>query len=202
MLALNTHKALFEPANVNDPLWMNTTVTSVTTLPTPQGMQVSEYLLSTYHEGEWGRIGVVDVRGWQTRHTLALRLSFESSHNDRQFRGPNHFLDRVAVFFPSDENTLFMTMGSAQSPGTIWSWRADGNTEKLLAQGPGTITPLSNEGLRSESHHDGKRWHVLLCGPQIKSQPRKFAVAVWSGAHSERAGLKAFSHDWIQLDAL
>lgn len=202
MTALKTRRTLFDPAQLDDPQWSQAPQAQIKTFATPQGMQVSEYLLTTYRDGEWGRIATVGVRGWQTRHSLTLLLEFESSQQHRAFIGPDHFLDRVAVFFPTDQNTLFMTMGSPQSPGFIWSWRADGKTEKLLAQGPGTLTSLSNEGLRSQSHHDGKRWRIQLSGPQIVNTPRRFAIAAWSGANKERAGLKAFSQEWIELDAL
>lgn len=202
MAALSTRNTLFDPAHLDDPQWAQAPLTQVTTLATPQGMQVSEYLLSTYRDGEWGRIPSIDIRGWQTRHSLTLLLEFDSTHGHTAFMGPDHFLDRVAVFFPADENAHFMTMGSPQSPGFIWSWRADGKTESMLAKGPGTLTPVSNEGLKSQSKHNGKRWRVQLSGPQIVNTPRRFAVAVWSGANRERAGLKAFSKEWIELAAL
>lgn len=202
MATLSTHKSLFDPADSKDPLWNRAPSLSVTTLATPQGMQTSEYLLKTYQDGEWGKIREIRIRGWQSRHSLNLLLEFDSPQGDRQFRGPDHFLDRVAVFFPTDANTMFMTMGSAQSPGFIWSWRADGKMEKLEARGPGTLQRLSNEGLRGHSDYANQRWQVMISGPQITGTPRQFAVAAWSGAHKERAGLKAFSSDWIQLDAL
>lgn len=202
MSTLTTHKSLMEPTSPKDPLWQRAPTLLVTTFAVPHGMQTSEYLLATYGDGEWGHVTHIQVKGCQTRHNLNLLMEFSTPKPDTQFLGPDHFLDRVAVFFPTDANTAFMTMGSAQSPGIMWSWRADGKIEKLETHGAGTIKPLNNEGLRGQSMRNGDRWHVMLSGPQISDTPRQFALAAWSGAHKERAGLKAISNDWIRLDAL
>ncbi len=201
MATLISYQSRFEPSSPADSVWDRVPAMSVATVATPQGMQTAEYIRKTYRDGEWGNIHQVSVRSWQTRHSLNVLLEFESASDSRQFLGPDHFLDRAALFFPSDKNTLFMTMGSPESPGILWTWRADGKTEMLEARGAGTIKLLNSEALKAQADRIGSRWKVLLSGPQPLRE-RRFAVAVWSGAHKERAGLKAFSPQWIELDAL
>ena len=201
MATLISYQSRFEPTSPVDPVWNRVPAVAVATVATPQGMQTSEYIKKTYRDGEWGNIHQLSVKGWQTRHSLNLLLEFTSASDSRQLLGPDHFLDRVAVFFPSDKHTLFMTMGSPESPGILWSWRADGKAEVLEARGAGTIKALSAEGLKVQAERNGGAWKVLMSGPQVLVE-RRFALAVWSGAHQERGGLKAFSPQWVELDAL
>lgn len=202
MATLTTHKTLFDPSGPTDSAWQHAPALTLTTVATPQAMQSAEYLQRTYKDGEWGHIKSVQVQGWQNRHALHLRLQFASTHPYTQFLGPDHFLDRAAVFFPLHPSAHFMTMGNEQGPGLIWAWRSDGKVEALEARGPGTIKSLSNEGLRVQSRHTGDHWQVQISGPQISNSPRQFALAVWSGAGKERGGLKSVTTEWIELDSL
>lgn len=193
--------SVFEPASENDPLWQSAKRVSLRTMATPAGMQTSEYMQKAYKDGDWGKPREISVRTWQTRHNLSVLLEWKSPTPQRAFSGPDVFLDRCAVLFPTDENTPFMTMGAPDSPALIWTWRADGKVEVLEARGPGTITALSPAGLKAHAVWANGGWRVCLSGAQ-PSGPRRFTVATWDGGAKERGGMKAFAAEWIELDAM
>lgn len=191
--------SLFEPASIDDPLWQRARRVTLRALATPAGMQTSEYLQKAYRDGEWGKAREIGVRTWQTRHNLTVLLDWAAPSPHTRFDGPDAFLDRCAVLFPSDADTPLATMGAPGSPALIWSWRADGRVEQLQARGPGTITALSPAGLRAHAAWLDGRWRVALSGAQ-PSGPRRFSVATWDGSARERGGLKAFANEWLELD--
>lgn len=201
MTTLASFKSLFEPASVEDPAWQRARRVSLQTMATPAGMQTSEYLQKTYRDGEWGKPRDIGIRTWQTRHNLTVMLDWKAPSPQARFVGPDTFLDRCAILFPSDEKTPFATMGMPDSPALIWSWRADGRVEMLQAKGPGTITALTPAGLRAHAAWLDGSWRVAISGPQ-PTGPRRFTVATWDGSASERAGLKAFAAQWLNLDPL
>lgn len=201
MAQLQSVRSVFEPAHIDDPLWKAAKRVTLRTLATPAGMQTSEYLQKAYRDGDWGASREIGVRAWQTRHNLTVMLDWKSPSPRNRFDGPDAFLDRCAVLFPTDENTPFATMGMPDSPALIWTWRADGKVERLSAQGPGTISALGAEGIKAHAAWLDGSWRVSLAGPQ-PAGPRRFAVATWDGSAKERGGLKAFSAEWIELDAL
>lgn len=193
--------SVYEPDGSRDPLWQSARRIALRTLATPHGMQTSEYLQKAYRDGDWGKGREILVSTWQTRHNLTVLLQWKAASPQTRFTAPDHFLDRCAVLFPSDENTAFVTMGSVESPARIWTWRADGKVEQLQAKGPGTIAALSPDGLKATAQWLDGSWRVTISGPQ-PSGPRRFTVATWDGSAKERAGLKAFAPEWIELDAL
>lgn len=201
MAQVKSVTSVFEPASESDPLWQSAKRVTLRTLATPQGMQTSEYLQKAYRDGQWGKSREINVRTWQTRHNLTVLLEWKAPQPSSRFTAPDSFLDRAAVLFPSDENTPFATMGMPDSPALIWTWRADGKVESLVAKGPGTIAARSPEGLRAHAAWLDGSWRVSLSGPQ-PTGPRRFTVATWDGSAKERGGLKAFAAEWIELDNL
>jgi DMSO reductase family type II enzyme heme b subunit len=193
--------SVFEPASVDDPLWKGARRVTLRTLATPAGMQVSEYALKAYRDGDWGKERELGVRTWQTRHNLTVLLDWRAPQPMSRFTGPDAFLDRCAILFPTDEETPFITMGSPGHPALIWTWRADGKFECLQAEGPGTIRALSPAGLRVHGAWLDGSWRVAISGPQ-PAGPRRFTVATWDGSAKERGGMKAFAPEWIELDAM
>jgi DMSO reductase family type II enzyme heme b subunit len=194
--------SVFDPSGVQDALWKSAPVLTVKTYPTPAALQPSEYLRKAHTDGQsaWGAVTEVRLQTWQTRQHLSLLIDWPATSPVTRLQGPDHFLDRVAVLFPTDDQTPLALMGSPQSPAQIWSWRADGLVEKLTAQGPGTIQALASAGLKAQSHWNDGRWSVVLTGPQ-PSGPRQCGLAVWQGGTRERAGMKAFTPSWVLLDA-
>lgn len=200
MVQASSIRSVFEPADHADPLWQKARRVNLRALATPAGMQTSEYLQKAYRDGQWGKARDIGIRTWQTRHNLSVMLDWKAPSPVTRFTGPDAFLDRCAILFPSDENTPFATMGLPDSPALIWSWRADGKVENLVARAPGTIEAVAPAGIKAHAAWLDGSWRVVLSGPQ-PSGPRRFTVATWDGSAGERAGLKAFAAEWIELDA-
>lgn len=198
MLQLPGTGKVFEPSGVNDPAWKGVATLQVEAVATPHSGQSSRYLQQTYQDGNWGAIGSVALSGWQTRKKLTILAEWEAEAPTDNFNGPDSFLDRIAILFPKTEATPLGNMGSADDPVTIWTWRTDNKLEKLIAKGPGSITPVSNAGLRADGAHANGKWRVQITGYRPDG-PRQFSVALWKGAARERAGLKSFVPDWIDL---
>lgn len=201
MVQVKSIASVFEPSGEQDPLWSGAKRIALRTTATPAGMQTSEYLQKAYRDGDWGAARDIGVRTWQTRHNLTVLLDWKAPKPVARFSGPDAFLDRCAVLFPTDAETPFITMGAPDHPALIWSWRADGKVESLHAAGPGTIRALNASGLRAHAAWLDGSWRVAISGPQ-PSGPRRFTVATWDGSARERAGLKAFAAEWIDLDPL
>jgi len=105
-------------------------------------------------------------------------------------------------------------MGAVGMAVNAWYWRADenGRGRHVLAEGLGTTRTIDYELVRGNGVYRDKRWYVVITRAlKVQSsenpvqldpgQSTGFAVAVWEGGHSERAGIKSISgDDWIKLD--
>lgn len=198
MLQLPGAGKVFEPSSVNDPVWFEVGALQVEAVPTPHSGQSSRYLQETRQDGNWGAIEYVALSGWQTRKKLTILAEWEADSPTENFNGPDSFLDRIAIMFPKSETTPLGNMGSDEDPATIWTWRTDGKLEKLVAKGPGSIASISNAGMRASGAHANGKWRVQITGVRPEG-PRQISVALWKGAAKERAGLKSFVPDWIDL---
>jgi len=203
MPQLATLTNVFEPSGSNDSLWANATELVVSTVATPQALQSAEYIQKTYGNRSWGATDKITLRAWQTRRNLSVLAEWEAKDPTEEFSGPDSFLDRIALLFPSDEMTPLGLMGSKESPATIWTWRSDDKLERLTAKGPGSIVAESNVGLRADASWSKGNWRVQISGPNdFANKPKKFSVAVWSGSSAERAGLKAFYPGWVTVNKM
>lgn len=200
MLQLPGKGGVFEPGGVKDRAWNEIEALLVEAVPTPHASQSSRYLQETYEDKSWGAITSVSLSGWQTRKKLIILAEWEAEAPTGDFNGPASFLDRIAILFPKTEDTPLGNMGSVEDPATIWTWRTDGKVEKLVARGPGSIEAISNAGLRANGGHSNGKWRVQITGVRPEG-PRQFSVALWKGSAGERAGLKSFVPDWIDLGA-
>lgn len=198
MLQLPGAGKVFEPSGVSDPAWRDVGALRAEAVPTPHSGQSSRYLQQTYEDKSWGAIDAVSLSGWQTRKKLTILAEWKTDAPTRDFNGPDSFLDRIAILFPGTEDTPLGNMGSKDDPATIWTWRTDAKLEQLIVKGPGSITSISNAGLRASGAHANGKWRVQITGMRPEG-PRQFSVALWKGAAKERAGFKSFVPDWIDL---
>jgi mono/diheme cytochrome c family protein len=99
----------------------------------------------------------------------------------------------------------YVGMGHAGAPVALWFWRADGVVETLAAEGLGTITAQTPEGLQARGEWKDGIWRVVfartlgaasehtvsLAPSQLGLVPASFAV--WNGEAAERNGQKRLS---------
>jgi len=183
-----------------DPLasaWEEVPEESVPLAPTPLEGQTSAYVREAWRGRPYGQTPQVRVRAAHDGQRLALRLSWEAPERRETMTDDDVFADAACVLFAPAPDTP-INMGSPQRPVRGWLWRADWPQPRAVStQGPGTSQRGEGEGLAARASWQDGRWTVALLGPL----PREhlLALAIWRGANMERAGLKAHSPQWQQL---
>jgi DMSO reductase family type II enzyme heme b subunit len=152
----------------------------------------------------------MEVQAVRTNREIRLRASWADPTRDTSEASVREFDDNVAVQLPADDGEQPpIAMGGADNPVNIWYWSATGNSEELLAGGPGSTTPFEESTLATEQEYADGRWHVMFTRPLDPSGdtrttiPRDaadmdIAFAVWNGSNMEVSGQKAASQ-WHRL---
>jgi complex iron-sulfur molybdoenzyme family reductase subunit gamma len=96
-------------------------------------------------------------------------------------------------------------MGHGDAPVALWFWRGDGSVETLAAEGFGTLTRQSPDGVKARGVWKDGKWYVVFTRTlaaagehRVSMAPAKLglvpvAFAVWRGDAAERNGLKRLS---------
>ena len=132
---------------------------------------------------------------------------------DKQIADIDQFVDAAAVLFPVVPDAPLIGMGAEGKPVNAWLWRADWEQPKnVVAEGMGTTERRDDPALASKAKHQRKRWEVVISrsldgkgspAGTVRLEPgvtSKVAFAVWQGSNQERAGIKAFSPAWQELE--
>src|SRR3990172_4669853 len=81
--------------------------------------------------------------------------------------------------------------------------------QELIAKGVGTTEESPKSFTQARASWSDGHWQVVftrplaIAGDGVQLSPKrgaKVAFAVWEGSHQERAGLKAFSKSWRELE--
>ena len=160
-----------------------------------------------------GKVQRLSTRMAHNGEVLSIRLSWEDPQKDDRILDLDRFVDAVGVLFPLVADTNPLTMGEETKPVNAWLWKAD--REKpfdVIAHGFSTSQrrPASSSGLVARGLHRDEEWVVVFqrplqtgSGEFIHFQPggsAKIAFAVWEGSSAERAGQKAVSGAFIDLE--
>ncbi|SDN10089.1 complex iron-sulfur molybdoenzyme family reductase subunit gamma [Halogranum gelatinilyticum] len=149
------------------------------------------------------------VQSARTDERLYLRLSWADGTADRNASAPREFADAAAVQVPVNTSARPpISMGSTRNLVNVWYWQAGGETEELLAGGPGTTTSFEGSAVDTSTHYDDGRWTVVMSRDIAANAENRttFAVdndvdvafAVWNGSHMERSGRKSVS-EWYHF---
>lgn len=149
------------------------------------------------------------VRVVRTERDLYVRLEWADPTANRSEAGPRQFPDKAAIELPVNASARPpISMGSTGTPVNVWVWRATGDTEELLAGGPGTTTRFANATVEANATHEDGHWAVVFHRELHASSPNRtdialendlnVAFAAWDGANMERGGHKAVS-EWYYL---
>lgn len=150
----------------------------------------------------------VTVRALYGAEELALRLEWSDASMENA-RGIGQFADAAAVQWPVQfgpgVRLPYIGMGNPGEPVALWLWRADGTAETLAAEGFGTLTAQTTDGIQAKGMWKDGRWRVAFrrglaasgeYGVRIDSAKQGLvpvALAVWNGATSQRDGAKRLS---------
>ena len=205
-----------ELLDLGSDLWKKAGTNNVVLSPTPLDMQPTEYVRNSWRGRPYGIASSVRVSAVHNGNEIFFRLQWQDESSDGQIADINQFVDAAAVLFPVSEDAPLLGMGTKGKPVNAWLWRADWERPKNVAiEGMGTTQRRDDSALASAARHARGRWDLVVSRTfNGRSSPKgtialapgtvsKVAFAIWQGGNQERAGVKAFSPDWqeLQIDA-
>jgi DMSO reductase family type II enzyme heme b subunit len=193
--------------------WQEAPVNEVVLSPTPLDMQPTEYVRISRNGRPYGAVSSMKVSALHNGSSVFFHLVWQDDSEDGAIKDINQFADAAAVMFPMVEDAPLIGMGIKDKPVNVWLWRADWERPKnIAAEGMGTTVRRDDPALSSAVRHTDGQWDLIV-GRSLeeKGAPQgtvalapgavsKIAFAVWQGSEQERAGLKAFSPDWQELE--
>ncbi len=192
--------------------WQRVAAEEVGLAPTPIALQPSEYVRVAWQDRPYGQLPKVEVRSLHNGERAFFRLVWEDASRDDRIADTNQFTDAAAVLFPIAPDAPLEGMGLSGKPVNAWLWRPDWSAPRnVAAEGAGSSQRREDLGLSAAARHEDGRWSVVLSrsfaangAPKgtVKLAPggsSRVAFAVWQGANQERAGIKAYSPAWIDL---
>jgi len=194
------------------PVWRRARGSRVVLSPTPLDMQPTEYVRVSWKGRPYGKAASMRVSALHNGRKVFFRLVWEDDSANGKIADINQFPDAAAVLFPIAADAPLIGMGTKGKPVNAWFWRADWERPKnIAAEGMGSTQRRDDPALASKSRHARGRWDVVLSrsfstngappgtAPLAPGTASKIAFAAWQGANQERAGVKAFSPDWQEL---
>jgi steroid C-25 hydroxylase gamma subunit len=176
--------------------------------PTELDSQPSAYVRKAWENRPHGVTPSVRVQAALAGEAVLLRLSWQAAVARPAITDNNVFADACGVLFPLDGNKADIdTMGSEEWPVHAWNWRA-GSPEPFVitARGLGTVERQLAHAVTADAVYLGDEWTVVFSRrlsasgvPLARGSAIPVGFAVWSGSNNERAGLKAYSPEWIEL---
>ncbi len=193
--------------------WQDAAVSEVVLSPTPLEMQPTEYIRVSRNGRPYGVDSSMKVSALHNGDSVFFHLVWQDDSENGPIQDIDQFADAAAVMFPMVEDAPLIGMGIKDKPVNVWLWRADWERPKnVSAEGMGTTVRRDDPALSSAVRHADGQWDLIV-GRSLKGKgaPQgtialapgtvtKIAFAVWQGSEQERAGLKAFSPDWQELE--
>ena len=196
-------------ASPTDPHWARVKPTRVALMPTPVGMQPTAYVRAAWAERKFGETPAVEVASVHDGTRWAIHVKWTSQPAERT----DEFPDALAVALPIARDAVLAIMGSPEAPIHFLRWDSrHPGARSIVAGGLGTSAPGPDVKQAAQAQATGAVWQVVLTrtlgtgsnvAPLQAGATTGVGFAVWRGANDERAGIKAFSIDWteLQLDA-
>ncbi len=211
MKAVRLQLALRTLLNPRSPQWQRVPEEVVPLMGTPLHLQPTRYIRAAWADRPYGAVRSLGVRVAFSSSHIFFRLEWPDPNRNVDYGDGTTFPDAAAVLFPLNGDAPLLTMGSPQAPVNAWYWRADlERPQNLVARGLGTVEGAEGPALWAQAYWEEGRWHLVLAralgegGPTavslVPGGTVKVAFAVWEGGNQERAGLKAFSGYWRELE--
>lgn len=193
------------------PEWGSAPEESLGLSPTPILSQPSLYVQAKWKDGGYGVTPEVRVKAAHDGASIFFRLAWEDGTKDDAIDDTDRFADAAAVLFPVKDDAPLLSMGSPDQPVNAWLWRADLESPfSVTAQGIGTTVRASDPGLAARGTYGRGGWAVVISRGLSAATPgvaqlspghrAKVAFGVWQGSNAERAGLKAVTLEWQELE--
>lgn len=194
------------------PVWRKQRMQEIALMGTPAGMQPTAAIQVAWANKMIGAVGRVSVAALHNGREIAFRLEWVDATENSDIVDTDSFPDATAIALPVVPNAPIITMGAPGQAVNAWYWRADEpqSARQLSAEGLGTSQTFDTSQLRARGAWKEGRWRVVLAralsinssapAAQLSAgSATGFGIAVWDGANAERAGIKAFSGNWLPL---
>lgn len=202
--------ALLDPANK---AWSRVPGQFIEMGPTPLANQPSEYVKVSRDERQIGKVRSLLVQAAHNGTDIFFRLTWEDANRNVEVTENNQFPDACGILLPlNGGDPPIDEMGSREAPVNAWYWRADFDKPKnVIAHGLGTTEYTARSPLEARAVWGHGAWAVVLARPlavpELKDETAQLAggtttrvgFAVWEGSNGERAGIKSFSREWLDL---
>lgn len=187
------------------PYWARVEKTKVSLMSTPLGLQPTDYIRQSWEGREYGQTPAVTVASVHDGATWALRANWLAGKE-----GIHEFPDAFAVALPVKNYPVMATMGGKDAPIHILRWASDLRfLESLLATGIGSSRKGGEMRTSFEAVSEGDSRTIVIArplgsgegiAPLQEGSYTGIGFALWQGGNEERAGIKAFSIDWLPLE--
>ena len=185
--------------------WVRVPKEQVAMMPTPLPMQPTEYIRNSWANKPYGQIQQLEVASVHDGETWALRATWTGSGP-----GERDFPDALAIALPVRNNPVLALMGAKDAPIHYLRWNAkEEGVLSLLATGIGLSVPGPDIKRTAQVMAEGTTLRLVITramgtgkdiAPLAAGKSTGVGFALWRGANDERAGLKAFSIDWTELE--
>lgn len=184
--------------------WGGIAEAAVPTIPTPLAMQPTDYIRNKWNGKAYGADPALRVAAAHDGLRWAIRAEWSG------VSGAGHdFPDALALALPVRGDPPLALMGADGAPIHFLRWQANKKgVSSQLARGIGTSGPGPALDCSARAQARGARWHLVIArplggdgdvAPLVPGASSRIGFAVWVGGNDERAGIKAFSIDWLAL---
>jgi len=190
----------------DSPYWARVGMTAVTMMPTPLAMQPTAYIRNSWAGREYGQEASLEVQSVHDGKTWCLRSTWTASHPGKV---TTNFPDALAIALPVRNSPVLALMGAVDAPIHYLRWSSDKKgVLSLLATGIGLSAPGPELKRDAQVATAGSLRHVVIAramgagddvAPLFAGKRTGIGFALWQGVNDERAGIKAFSVDWMEL---
>lgn len=194
-------------------IWSGQTAVEIDLVPAPVALAAGVSGQMALSQGH-GKVRRVDARMVHNGETLSVHLSWRDAQKDDSIEDLDRFSDGAAVMFPLLGDANPVTMGDAKQPVNAWLWKADrAEPFDVIARGYSTSQrrPAASSRLAASASYGDGGWRLVLQRPLdrpesgeftrfVPGQHSKIAFAIWEGSNAERAGQKAISGAFVDLE--
>jgi DMSO reductase family type II enzyme heme b subunit len=194
--------------------WQEAPLETIATAPTPIANQPNDYLKTSWENREFGAVKELRVRALHNGLRIFFRLEWDDANPDYRITEDTLFADSAGILFPLRGDADIATMGSVDQTVNAWHWRADFDDQpkNVTSGGVGSAKRLATSSLFAKSQWADGIWRLVMGRPFSVPESAEEAVplepgkkvkvgfAVWEGSIGERAGFKAFSQEWRELE--
>jgi DMSO reductase family type II enzyme heme b subunit len=183
------------------PVWSRIPHDVVELSPTPIGLQPTEYIRVKWDQIPYGATPNVAVAAVHDGQSMAVRMKWQCPEK--------HPKDAAAMTMIASGEPILATMGGEDAEIHILHWMASKpELRSVVATGIGSSRLGGALKTSVAATWENGEWTVVLVrqlgsgaeiAPLSAGAKQSVGFAVWRGANNERAGLKAFSEDWMEL---